>query len=264
MTDDLEPRDFDPEPQILPPQQAEPDSSKRRLALGGAVIALLLLGGYGWYAFDQGDQSDVILAPPVIKAEQGPAKVEPDSPGGMDVPHQDKMVYNRVNSGASDAEAEDIIDSAEKPSSPSAAGLSLVIAPRDTKKVAPAPELPDQTAAATPSRAEVAAERAKVAAKRERAAKAAARAASSVANGNYVVQVASFRARERAEAAWGTLAKKHDDLLGFLSSDIKRADLGAKGIYYRLRVGPFADRPAASALCSNLKSRRVDCLVTKR
>jgi len=47
-------------------------------------------------------------------------------------------------------------------------------------------------------------------------------------------------------------------------ADIKRVDLGAKGIYYRLRVAGLADKTAATNLCTRLKSRGQDCIVTKK
>ena len=43
--------------------------------------------------------------------------------------------------------------------------------------------------------------------------------------------------------------------------DVERADLGDKGIYYRLRLGPFASRDAAADYCLGLKDRGQDCIV---
>ena len=44
---------------------------------------------------------------------------------------------------------------------------------------------------------------------------------------------------------------------------VQKADLGAKGVWYRLRIGPIADKAAAAKLCTQLKSQGLpDCLVT--
>jgi cell division protein FtsN len=44
---------------------------------------------------------------------------------------------------------------------------------------------------------------------------------------------------------------------------VRRADLGAKGIYYRTMVGPFASADEASDLCTKLKAAGGSCLVQK-
>ena len=41
-----------------------------------------------------------------------------------------------------------------------------------------------------------------------------------------------------------------------------RADLGEKGIYYRVRVGPFNDGDAAR-LCGDLKAAGGDCILAR-
>jgi cell division protein FtsN len=43
---------------------------------------------------------------------------------------------------------------------------------------------------------------------------------------------------------------------------VQKADLGSKGTWYRLRVGPIDNKGAADKLCSQLKSQgHADCLV---
>ena len=44
---------------------------------------------------------------------------------------------------------------------------------------------------------------------------------------------------------------------------IRRADLGAAGIYYRALVGPFASAEKAAKLCSGLKAAGADCIIQK-
>ena len=43
---------------------------------------------------------------------------------------------------------------------------------------------------------------------------------------------------------------------------IRRADLGAKGVYYRVRVGPLT-RDAADKICAQLKSGGAECILTR-
>ena len=44
---------------------------------------------------------------------------------------------------------------------------------------------------------------------------------------------------------------------------VHRADLGAKGIYYRVLVGPFANANEAVELCGKLKAAGGNCLIQR-
>ena len=54
---------------------------------------------------------------------------------------------------------------------------------------------------------------------------------------------------------------KYGDYMVSKSKDIEVADLGDRGTYYRLRIGPFSTSDAAKTYCSGLKERGQDCLV---
>lgn len=79
----------------------------------------------------------------------------------------------------------------------------------------------------------------------------------------YLVQLAAARSPQGARSEWERLRKKHLDLLGDLGLKVTKADLGAKGIFYRLRAGPLADEKAARQLCRQLAKRQVGCLIIK-
>jgi hypothetical protein len=83
------------------------------------------------------------------------------------------------------------------------------------------------------------------------------------ANGHYAVQISSQRSEEEAQAAFRALQAKYPSQLGGRQPLIRRADLGAKGIYYRALVGPFADGSDAVALCQSLKAAGASCLIQK-
>ena len=72
-----------------------------------------------------------------------------------------------------------------------------------------------------------------------------------------------MRKQEAAKSEWQRLSKKHNSLLGQLSLNVVRADLGNKGIFYRLRAGPIADLTAAKTLCQALVKQKVGCLVVR-
>jgi len=80
--------------------------------------------------------------------------------------------------------------------------------------------------------------------------------------GSYV-QVSSQRSEGEAQAAFRSLQAKFPNQLGGRQPSIHKADLGAKGTYYRAMVGPFANANEASQLCSSLKAAGGQCLVQR-
>ena len=80
-------------------------------------------------------------------------------------------------------------------------------------------------------------------------------------SGSHLVQVGAFRSQAEADTFWSSMSSKVGGYLDGKSKDVERADLGARGIYYRLRVGPFASADAAKTYCEGLKSRGQDCLI---
>ena len=83
------------------------------------------------------------------------------------------------------------------------------------------------------------------------------------AGGGYAVQVTSQRSEAEAQSAFRTLQAKYPRQLGGHRAIFRRADLGAKGVYYRALVGPFASSEQAASLCSSLKAAGGNCLIQR-
>jgi hypothetical protein len=111
---------------------------------------------------------------------------------------------------------------------------------------------PQQTAAATPAP--------KAPAKPAPAKEAAAAPAkSAVPAGPVRIQLASLRTPEAAKEEWGRLKREHPELLGKLTAVAVKADLGDKGVWYRVQTQIFDDSAAAERLCTDLKKQNVGC-----
>ena len=93
---------------------------------------------------------------------------------------------------------------------------------------------------------------------------ATAPAVNNVAGGAFTVQVTSQRTPEQAQASYNSIQAQLSSVLGGYQPDIKQADLGDRGIYYRVRVGSFADRNSANAFCNSIKAAGGDCLVAAK
>jgi cell division septation protein DedD len=77
------------------------------------------------------------------------------------------------------------------------------------------------------------------------------------------VQISSQRTREEAQSSWSSLSRRFSSVLGSLQPNVQEADLGTKGVYYRLRVGPWTSRSEAINLCESLRSAGGDCIVVR-
>jgi len=74
------------------------------------------------------------------------------------------------------------------------------------------------------------------------------------------VQVGSFRSAAEATTAWDQIASAHRALIGQRQPYIVEADLGARGVFYRLQIGPLGSSDEAKTLCRALKLRGQDCI----
>jgi len=81
--------------------------------------------------------------------------------------------------------------------------------------------------------------------------------------GGYVVLVSSQRTEEDAQASYRVLQEKYPDFLGTRAPLVKRADIGAAGVFYRVTVGPFETSDEASRFCGDLKMAGGQCVVQK-
>jgi hypothetical protein len=90
-----------------------------------------------------------------------------------------------------------------------------------------------------------------------------ASAAPAASGGGYAVQVLSQRNEEEVQSSFRALQAKYPKLLGGREPMVRRADLGAKGVYYRAMVGPFVSAEQANELCSSLKAAGASCIVQK-
>jgi cell division septation protein DedD len=82
-------------------------------------------------------------------------------------------------------------------------------------------------------------------------------------SGSYVSQIGAYKSQTEADAAWETYRSRHAATLLGYTQDVKMVDLGEKGTWYRLRVGSFANKGAAAALCAKLTTEGGACFPAK-
>ncbi len=81
--------------------------------------------------------------------------------------------------------------------------------------------------------------------------------------GGLRLQLGAVRSESEAHGVWDRLKHANADLLGHLSGVAVRADLGDKGVYYRIQAGPIADPSTADRLCAELRQRHLACMIVR-
>jgi hypothetical protein len=90
----------------------EPRRSRRRLGAVMALLALTAVGAAGAFTWrNMGGNFVSSGPPPLIKADNAPLKVAPENPGGMDIPNQNRQIYE----GRSDSGRSRVLDRQEQP-----------------------------------------------------------------------------------------------------------------------------------------------------
>jgi cell division septation protein DedD len=253
------------------------DEEDNERGLSGLVVLLMgvvMLGAFAsvvMIAYQQGIKSGNAgaAAPPTIAADPDPVKIENDTIEAA--AGNDRAVYDQFDSAAPPAEV--LAEAPEEPlaregvaDAPAADPnvvddavadriASLAAADAASEAAATADSGPPVTAP-TPANSQTA-----PAPSPAPAPAAATVAAGDALSGSHLVQVGAFKSEAEAAGNWTRLQGRLGDYLDGKSQDVERADLGDKGVFYRLRIGPFASSGDAKTYCEGLKSRGADCIV---
>ena len=84
-----------------------------------------------------------------------------------------------------------------------------------------------------------------------------------LAAGEYFVQIASLKSEDGARREWARMQRAHPDLLGDLELKVQPADLGERGVFFRVRTGPFPNKATALDMCWQIKAAKLGCLVVR-
>jgi hypothetical protein len=251
----------------------EEERSRLPLLIVIALLVLAAFAGVVWLAYNQGVARGRAGAAVVIAAPQGPVRTAPADPGGEAIPYTGLKIYEQPIPPDQEAQA-----SALAPPAPHNAVPQASIAQAQPAEVqhAPSTEAPPirlnpETPGLAPSRVAAPALPPAIKPVSPTPAKpvpaavapsvAPAPTARSAVAGRAVLQIGAYESEEIADGAWAAFRARHGDVAGTLAQDIQRVDLGAKGIWYRLRIGPFSDKGGAAAACEKLKAQGATCFV---
>jgi SPOR domain len=262
---------IDPEERLdyveLPPEEGDEYPPPRRLPLMllAAGVMAVFVGAVCFAYYEGTKHATVANAPasvatsgspaaapdtpanvPLIRADTDPVKVKPEKAGGMNIPDKDDPLY-AMKPGQSPAEH--ILPPPETPQPrpvapppPAAAPQIAQATPQPGAFPAPLPAPPQVAALPKPAPKPADVEKPAVA-----------------AGPPMKIQLASLRTPDEARDEWQRVKHENSDLLGKFTAVAVRADLGDRGVWYRVEVGPVGDKTEALKLCKALKERDLGC-----
>jgi hypothetical protein len=226
----------------------------RLIAIGGGLAATLLVGAaLVWGLSRMGAPRSV----PLIEADPRPFKVRPDDPGGLRVPNQDELIFERNRGAAPDGGAR----LAPEPEGPRLDALRAQVA--QPPAAAPAPAAPAAPGVAPRTGAAPAPAATPPAQPTAPAATAPPARPAPAPGGTVRVQLGALGSEEAARGEWDRLARRHADLLGAFRPQVVRFEREGQAPLFRLRTGGFADAAAAGAFCEQARARAVPCTVIR-
>lgn len=267
------------------------------IALLGVVLVSSLFGFYLFYK--EADDFDEIAT---ITASQEMVKEMPEQSGGIAIPDQDKLVYNRIRTDNVTTKVESLFPEPERPVMPQILAIEQnapeqgFVAMNEVEAIDPLKEAPqplspvvvnEVVAPVVEAKAEPEpqiVEKPKLPPQElvkeepvlpQKPKKEVITLESGVVSpvhktvkkeldeALWRVQLFASNNKEAVEKAWRRIEKQHAKLLSNMSYLIKKVDIKGKGAFYRLQVGQFPTREMADGLCTKLKAKRQDCIPTK-
>ncbi|MFV9875671.1 MAG: SPOR domain-containing protein [Rickettsiales endosymbiont of Dermacentor nuttalli] len=80
----------------------------------------------------------------------------------------------------------------------------------------------------------------------------------------YKIQLGAFKSQKEVEIEWKKIKTRYANILGKNTHSIEKKDLGTKGIFYRLQVGPLNSETEARMICQKLSTYKQNCFVVKK
>ncbi len=255
-----------------------PQSMARLLVVVGVVAVLAAMIAIGVAIWSQGKGVTTDMANlPVVKADKAEIRIKPEDRGGMEVPNRNSTIFENIASDEGEKKVENLFEDEEQPmdknevlaseaaKEPIAEEIAVTIAEPALNKVK------DEDVKVVGEEEKKVVTEVKVKDKVEpkektdiiSALKEEVGTAESVkpVSGSKYIQLASVKSESEAKEKWQKLQAQYPNLKG-ASLRVQRADLGAKGIFFRVQAGPMA-ADDAQKICSGIKSSKGDCLLVK-
>ncbi|MBE2192353.1 MAG: SPOR domain-containing protein [Alphaproteobacteria bacterium] len=246
-----------------------PPSMARLLLMVAGLAVVATIAAVTWATWP-GDKSRVDEDTlPIMRVDPTVYKIKPEDPGGMMVPNKDSTIFESLGEERSEKTVENLLDESEVPmkkedifsTEQSSEPEEEVVSSYEVVESKPEikPEVKQEV------KQEVKPEPVKVEKvepeKVEEKPIVSKIEPMKMTTGKSYVQFAAVKSDADAKAKWSKLQSQYPELKT-LSLHVQRADLGSKGIFYRVQSGPMSLEQAQD-VCTKIKAAKGDCLVIK-
>lgn len=211
---------------------------------------------------------------PTISPTPVPVKVKPENSGGMVIPDQDKVIYDRVSQDPVPVKVEKLFPDEEPILPPIEEEKEQTEVPEIEEIPVVVEDVEEKVVVAEPIKEEIKPvlqeEKTKIEkvvpkVENTKTVKTETKPETKPASTVEVWHAQLFSSTDKAkvEKTWKTILAKHKGLLSDMPMNIVQAEISGKGTFYRLQVGDFATKDRAANLCAKLKKQKQDCVPAK-
>jgi len=230
-----------------------------------AVVAFCLIVWFGIYKDNIINNSNQL---PVVAANDKPIRVRPTEPGGMKVPHQDKLILKELVDGEKQSSIELLLPKPETPLSfnkkPMENSKTVIKSKtvQSLEKSAPATnkELPQKISELVNSEKK---QKVNNELKKEKTGTVnSKKLLMGTPDSKYRIQLASVKSDKLARVAWKKYRQKFSKHLGDLELYIEKVLIPTKGTFHRVQAGVL-NKIKAQNICSALINKKQPCIITR-
>jgi hypothetical protein len=261
----LDERDRPPPPPLLTEKQLRPGPG---LSIFIGLFAILSFVAIVWFSLDQNNIIGTKDGLPVVIADVTPIRVSPIEPGGMMIPHQDKLILkDLVDQDMSESVTERLIPALEIPIGNQSVkkkkntniGNNGIIINKE-QKVEKKNDLAINTQKATHIKLAQKRVKPENPQDKKKTKLVVVKQSTNVTIKHYRIQLASVKSNSSAETVWRKYKKKYNPQLDNLKLNVERVSIKNKGVFYRVQGGPLG-RTAAQQICKGLTRQKQPCII---
>ncbi len=243
-------------------------SGRRRfLLVVGSIIVFALFGSLILYAYNRGmEAGSGGTETAVILANDGPTRVQPQDRGGLNVPNQDRLVFDTLT-GQDNRTGENVGQSPEQPLQNPLANSQNTTgnATGNVRQPLSDPTTNDPTTnnqtSNTGGNVGVTTNNPVANTSPATTSPAVNAPITNIPATAFRIQMGAFGSQTSTEAAWAQMQADHFDILGGLLLEVSPLDRPNGTTLYRLRAGPFSSRATADVACQGLIAADQGCFV---
>ena len=261
----LDERDRPGPPPLLTDKQLR---SGPGLSIFIGLFAILSFFAVVWFSLDRNNIIGAQDGLPLVVADVTPIRVSPIEPGGMMIPHQDKLILkDLVDQEVSESVTERLIPALEvpivNPSVKKEQNSNIInegIISNKKQKEEEKTDLAINTKKTTDMKPVQKRKKPENQQNKNKTKLVVVKQSTGVNVKQYRIQLASVKSNISAKSVWREYQKKYNPQLDNLKLNVEKVSIKDRGVFYRVQGGPLS-RATAQQICKGLSRRKQPCII---